>query len=162
MPPHVLTLKIGVPVILLRNINPPRLCDGTRLSVKKMMNNVIEATILTGKFKGEDVLLPRIPMIPTDMPFEFKRLQFPVRLAFAMTINKAQGQSLQVCGLNLENPCFSHGQLYGLLTCRKPSGFIRLRTRWKNKKYCVSHSTSINISLKLNFVITQFFRNGFE
>ncbi|GFV93748.1 ATP-dependent DNA helicase [Trichonephila clavipes] len=112
MPPHVLTLKIGVPIILLRNINPPRFCNGTRLSVKKMMNNVIEATILTGKFKGEDFLLPRIPMIPTDIPFEFKRLQFPVRLAFAMTINKAQGQSLQVCGLNLENPCFSHGQLY--------------------------------------------------
>ncbi|GFV80265.1 ATP-dependent DNA helicase [Trichonephila clavipes] len=84
MPPHVLTLKIGVPIILLRNINPPRLCNGTRLLVKKMMNNVIEATILTGKFKGEDVLLPRIPMIPTGMPFEFKRLQFPVRLAFAM------------------------------------------------------------------------------
>jgi ATP-dependent DNA helicase PIF1 len=51
-------------------------------------------------------------MIPTDVPFEFKRLQFPVRLAFAMAFNKAQGQSLQVCGLKLENPCFSHGQLY--------------------------------------------------
>ncbi|GFX64975.1 ATP-dependent DNA helicase [Trichonephila clavipes] len=94
MPPQVLTLKFGVPIILLRNINPPRLCNVTRLSVKKMMNNAIEATILTGKFKGEDVLLPRIPMIPTDMPFEFKRLHFPVRLAFAMIINKAQGQSL--------------------------------------------------------------------
>jgi ATP-dependent DNA helicase PIF1 len=56
-----------------------------------MMNNIIEATILNGKFKREDVLLPRIPMIPTDMPSEFKHLQFPVRLAFAMTINKAQG-----------------------------------------------------------------------
>jgi ATP-dependent DNA helicase PIF1 len=56
-----------------------------------MMNNIIEATILNVKFKGEDVLLPRIPMIPTDVSFEFKRLKFSVRLAFAITINKAQG-----------------------------------------------------------------------
>lgn len=76
------------------------------------MPNVIEATILTGKAKEEVVLIPRIPLIPTDMPFEFKRLQFPVRLSFAMSINKAQGQTLQVCGVNLEEPCFSHGQLY--------------------------------------------------
>jgi ATP-dependent DNA helicase PIF1 len=62
-----------------------------QVTSKKMMKNIIEATILNGKFKGEDVLLPRIPMIPTDMLFEFKRLQFPVRLAFAMTINIAQG-----------------------------------------------------------------------
>jgi ATP-dependent DNA helicase PIF1 len=56
-----------------------------------MVNNIIEATILNGKFKGENVLLPHIPMILTDIPFEFKRLQYPVRLAFTMTINKAQG-----------------------------------------------------------------------
>jgi hypothetical protein len=75
--------------------------EGTRLSVEKIMNNIFEATILNGKFKGEDVLLPSIPMTPTDMPFKFKRLQFPVRLAVAMTINNAQGQSLQVCGKSM-------------------------------------------------------------
>ena len=113
MPSHNLTLKLGVPIILLRNINPPQLSNPPqRLSVKRLYDNVIEATILNGKFKGDDVLLPRIPTIPPDMPFQFKRLQFPVRIAFAMTINKAQAQSLQVCGLDLETPCFSHGQLY--------------------------------------------------
>ena len=80
--------------------------------MKKLYPNLIEATILTGCGKGEDVFIPRIPIIPNDLPFEFKRLQFPVRLAFAMTINKAQGQTLKVAGLNLETPCFSHGQLY--------------------------------------------------
>jgi ATP-dependent DNA helicase PIF1 len=56
-----------------------------------MMNNIIEATILNGKFKGEYLLLPRISMIPTDVSFELKRLQFPVRIAFAMTFKKAHG-----------------------------------------------------------------------
>ena len=48
------------------------------------------------------------PLIST----EFKRLQFPVRLAFTMSINKTQGQPFKVTGVDLTEPCFSHGQLY--------------------------------------------------
>ncbi|XP_022817977.1 uncharacterized protein LOC111350580 [Spodoptera litura] len=51
--------------------------------------------------KDEEVLIPRIPMIPTDLPFQFKRIQFPLKPAFAMTINKAQGQTLKVAGFVL-------------------------------------------------------------
>jgi hypothetical protein len=96
----------------LWNINQLQLYNGIGLAVKKLINDVIEATVLKGKYKGENVLIPRIPLITNEMPFNSKGLQFPMRLAFAMSINKYQGQSQSVCGINLENPCFSHGHLY--------------------------------------------------
>jgi hypothetical protein len=74
-------------------------------------------------------------MTPTDKPLEFKLLQFPVRLAFSMIINKLQGQLKQVYGLNFENSCFSHGEL-----CVAYSR-VKLCThhKRKNKKYCIIH-----------------------
>jgi len=80
--------------------------------VKNLYSHLIEATTLTGCAKGKDVFIPRIPLIPTDLLFDFKRIQFPVHLAFAMSINKVQGQSLKIVGIHLQNPCFSHGQIY--------------------------------------------------
>lgn len=111
-PTHVLELKVGVPIILMRNINPPKLVNGTRLIIQKLLPNLIICKVLTGIGKGEMTLIPRIPFIPNEDWIHFKRVQFPVRPAFAKSINKAQGQTIKCCGVNLEDPCFSHGQLY--------------------------------------------------
>ena len=62
--------------------------------------------------------IPRIDLVSQEgmFPFVFKRRQFPVRLAFGMTINKSQGQSLETVGILLPQSMFSHGQLYVALS----------------------------------------------
>ena len=56
-PPHELNLKVGSSIIILRNIEPHKLCNRTRLVVKKMYNNLIEVTIICVKFKGSHVFI---------------------------------------------------------------------------------------------------------
>ena len=119
LPDHELRLKVNSVVILLRNIAPLHgLCNGTRLLLNHIGHRVLRCTILTGDFAGKPVMLPRITLSPsgTTFPFRLKRVQFPVKLAMAMSINKSQGQTLGVVGLWLPTPCFSHGHLYVALS----------------------------------------------
>ena len=115
LPPHTLYLKKDAVIMLLRNLNPAEgACNGTRLKVIRFTQYVIEATILTGPKKGKKMFIPKIKLYANDKtsPIPFIRHQFPVKLAFAMTINKAQGQTLDFMALYLPDPVFSHGQLY--------------------------------------------------
>ncbi|XP_014787345.1 uncharacterized protein LOC106881465 [Octopus bimaculoides] len=77
LPAHELHLKFGAPVMLLRNLDAPKLCNNTRLIIKQLMQTLLEATTLTGKTNREDVSVPKILLIPPDTQIDFKRLQFP-------------------------------------------------------------------------------------
>ncbi len=114
VPPHELHLHEGCPIILLRNMTSG-LANGTRLIVIQLMQHVIKAEAATGPAKGQQVFIPRLSITPSDterMPFTLRCRQFPVRPAFGMTINKAQGQTLKMVGIFLPKPVFTHGQLY--------------------------------------------------
>jgi hypothetical protein len=88
------------------------------LVVKALRESGIEAVILGGQFHGQRRYIPRI-LLTHEMQeggWTHHRRQFPVRRCFAMTINKAQGQSFDRVGVDLRLPVFTHGQLYVALS----------------------------------------------
>lgn len=104
------------------------LCNGTWLIVCGLHNKFIEADILLDKEVPpayHKVMIPRIPLDVSEdssCPFRFRHIQFPVKPAFAMTINKSQGQTLAGVGLYIPRPVFGHGQLYVALSrCSDPN-----------------------------------------
>lgn len=142
IPNHKLELKIGVPVILLRNTNLRRgLCNGTRLIITNISRTVLEAEIITGRHIHEKVLINRIDMTPTDKswPFQFRRRQFPVKVCFGMTINKSQGQTFNHVCAYLEKPVFTHGQLY--VVASRVTSRAGLRFYIDNKGQCDNNMT---------------------
>ena len=117
-PSHLLSLKVSAPIIILQSLDSPKVTNGTRCIITKLSANTIEARISHGGYADHDIIIPRIPLIPSNLtlPFEFRRLQFPVVLCFAMTINKGQGHTFKAVGVDLTNESFTHGLLYVALS----------------------------------------------
>jgi len=97
LPDHKLTLRIGSVVMLTRNLSLAEgLCNGTRLQVLRTFPQMLECLILTGPRAGRTTLIGKTKFehgkLKKDTGIPFSRYQFPLRLSFAMTINKAQGE----------------------------------------------------------------------
>jgi ATP-dependent DNA helicase PIF1 len=153
LPNHKIRLKVGVPIMLMRNMNQSLgMCNGTRLIVTKMGKYVIEGKVISGSNIGEKVFIPRLSLTPSDkrLPFKFQRRQFPITVSFAMTINKSQGQSLKYVGVYLPQPIFSHGQLYVALS--------RVTSR-EGLKILITDNENEPSNITQNVVYKEVFRN---
>ncbi|SCZ90179.1 BZ3500_MvSof-1268-A1-R1_Chr9g10741 [Microbotryum saponariae] len=112
------------------------LCNGTRgtrliLIVSHAGSRVIQAVILIGDRAGTMLCIPRVRLEASatssrQLGFTMRRLQFPLRVALAKTINITQGQSLERDGVTLSlHPVFTHGQLY--VTLYRAMGVDRIK-----------------------------------
>ena len=93
-PEYNLTLKVGVPIMCIRNLS--------RSTVTKLGRNFVCGRIITeGTFKNNEVVIPRISILSNEghLSFKMKRTQLPIVVCWAMTINKSQCQSFEKVGL---------------------------------------------------------------
>ncbi|CAI0427052.1 unnamed protein product [Linum tenue] len=151
VPEHELTLKVCTPVMLLRNLNPALgLCNSTRIMITTLGDNFIKGNIMGGSYDTDEVIIPRIVLNVENSkwPFILRRRQFPVRLCYAMTINKSQGQTLEKVGIYLPEPVFSHGQLY--------VGVSRVKSA-RGLRILIQNPTEIPYDFTKNIVFTEAF-----
>ena len=126
IPKHKLTLKIGDICLLMRNIAPDEgLTRNTRLRVISLGLNTVRVRKVTNDKEYTIHKISFKHQLPFGRSFEMIRNQLPLSLAYAITINKSQGQEFQKVLLDLTTPCFSHGHLYvGLSRIRRPQDIL--------------------------------------
>lgn len=117
IPNHKIKIKIGALCILIRNLNfSEGLVNGTKVVINRICKFLLEVYKPDSPLKT--YLIPRVIFKFTvgKQGCEVVRKQFPIKLAYALTINKSQGQTLNVVGIDLREHVFAHGQLYVALS----------------------------------------------
>ena len=125
VPTHELKLHVGDLCILMRNIDKPvGLTNNQRVIIQALSDHTVGVSIARDDAHPVHVhWLPRIHFrfVMPGTSFDMVRTQFPLKLAYAFTVHKAQGQELERVLLDATTPVFAHGQLYVALS--------RVRTR---------------------------------
>nr|CAD2187437.1 unnamed protein product [Meloidogyne enterolobii] len=135
-PNHSISLKRNTMIMLLRNLNIKEgLCNGTRLQVTDLGKNVLTCKIKSGEKIGETTFIPRVTLIEDKkFPFLLRRHQFPIKLAFAFTINKSQSQTFEKIGVDYCEEPFTHGQTYVSLSRVKSWEGLKIKILDENDK----------------------------
>ena len=123
VPPHALTLKKGDICFLMATLSKKDgIVKNQRLRILEIGTRLIQAELLLDEGRTRRCLIPRFRFnYKHHQHLEITRLQFPLRLAYACTINKSQGQTFSKVLLDSKaqkmfnafvRGAFSHGHLY--------------------------------------------------
>lgn len=123
VPPHSIKLWRGSSCVLLRNLDPKnKLLNGKRVTVRSVSRSGRLLSVCHAEDAAEECplefLIPRInfPFRVGGQDASIVRKQFPIRLAYGITIHKSQGSTLDRVVVDLRCGCFEHGQLYVALS----------------------------------------------
>jgi ATP-dependent DNA helicase PIF1 len=113
IPDHELSLKKNDLVFLLRTISKyDGLCKNVCLKIVSLSNHRVRVVTLDENPKYFNIPRIRFRMQLPFGGFIMIRTQFPFELAYCMTKNKCQGQTLRYVLNDISSPSFSHGQEY--------------------------------------------------
>lgn len=117
-----LRLKVGAQVILIKNDPNKQWVNGTLARIASLARDLIKVDI-----KGRICEVPRVKWQKIEYIYDEEKdkieenivgvfEQYPIRLAWAITIHKSQGQTFDKVVLDLGHGAFTHGQVYVALS----------------------------------------------
>jgi len=131
-----LRLKVGAQIMMLKNDQekPMRWANGTLGIVSKLSDDFIHVSIDGVEHSISRATWEKVTYEYDHVKRELKKevvstfTQFPMRLAWAITIHKSQGQTYRSVAVDMSDGAFAHGQTYVALSRCTNLGRLYLTT----------------------------------